>query len=318
MAQPQPIQAVPDPPRRATRSNSHAEGFQRELDHLRKRKQEKTDIAEKTLGPDSERYRRANKAYGDAVEGVEVARNLVGNREPKRHHLNPFVYAAFAVLFITLEAPINKFVFDVAFGSLALYSWGGAITLGLVLLALSHFDGIALRHVWSESDRRIYVSKVLQFLFLTSFLIVAVLALAVARYQFSIIGTSLDLGTLVGNLDEVQTIDDIMSLIRLAFSDSSARLLAVANSGAIVVAIFVAMLVHDPDENYDAALRKLDGMERKIRRLDVRYEKSLGRINRDYEPGIARLGACPSIDCGTVYGDGQAWPRSLSWPTWRA
>jgi hypothetical protein len=289
MAQPQPIQAVATPPRRESRSNSRAEGFQRELDLLRKRKQERLDIAEKTLGPNSERYRRAKEAYDDAVEGVGVARNKVGNREPKRRHLNPFVYATFAVLFIALEAPINKFVFDVAFGSLALYSWGGAITLGLVLLLVSHFDGVALRHVWSESDRRVYVGKVFQVLFLTGFLIVAVLALAVARYQFSIVGTSLDLGALVGNLDKVQTIDDIMSLITLAFSDSSARLLAVANGGAIVVAIFVAMLVHDPDENYDAALRKLDGMERKIRRLDVRYEKALGKINSDFEPGIERL-----------------------------
>lgn len=289
MAQPQPIQAVPSPSRRATRSGDHVESFQKELDFLLGRKKEREDIADRTLGPDSEPYQRAKNLYNDALRGVEVARIRVKNREPKRRHLHPVVYAAFAVLFIALEAPINKFVFDVAFGSLAIYSWGGAITLGIVLLLVSHFDGVALRHVWSESDRRVYVGKVFQFLFLTSFLIVAVLALAVARYQFSIVGASLDLGALVGNLDKVQTIDDVMSLITLAFSDSSARLLAVANGGAIVVAIFVAMLIHDPDENYDAALRKLDAMERKIKRLDGKYEKALNRINSEYEPEVARL-----------------------------
>ncbi|HET7714013.1 MAG TPA: hypothetical protein VFK86_00135 [Bauldia sp.] len=289
MPQPQPFPTVSGTARRSGRGSDHVEGFEKELEFLQQRKGEKVDIANRTLGPDSQPYLRAKALYDDAMRGVEIARIKVRNREPKRRHLNPFVYAAFAVLFIGLEAPINKFVFDVAFGSLAIYSWGGAITLGMVLLLVSHFDGVALRHVWSESDRRIYVGKVVQFLFLTAFLIVAVLALAVARYQFSIIGTSLDLGALVGNLDNVQTIDDIVSLISLALSDSSARLLAVANGGAILVAIFVAMVVHDPDENYDAALRKLDRMERMIKRLDAKYKKALDRINSEYEPEIARL-----------------------------
>lgn len=290
MAQPQPIQAVPGTSRRAPRSGGdHTEAFEKELEFMLGRKKERLEIADRTLGPESQPYLRAKALYDDSLRGVEVARIRVKNREPKRRQLHPLVYAAFAILFIALEAPINKFVFDVAFGSLALYSWGGAITLGLVLLLVSHFDGVALRHVWSESERRIYLGKVAQFLFLSTFLIVAILALAVARYQFSIIGTSLDLGTLVGNLDKVQSIEDILSLIGLAFSDSSARLLAVANGGAIVVAIFVAMLVHDPDENYDAALRKLDRMEAKIKRLDTKYERALGSINREYEPEIARL-----------------------------
>ncbi len=291
MAQPQPIQPVPGPGRRATRTEQPegAEGFQKELDLLKERKQEELDIVDKTLGPASEPYLRAKKQYDDAVRGVEHARIRVKNREPKRRHINPLVYATFALLFLALEAPLNKFVFDVIFGSIALYSWAGAITLGLILLLVAHFDGVALRQVWSEADRRLYVGKIIRALLLTTFLGIAVVALAVARYQFSIVGASVDLGSLVGSLDQVQTVDDVVQLVKLAFSNSSARLLAVANSGAILVAILFGMIGHDPDENYDAALRKQDQKERTLRRLDAAYERKLTRINRRYEPNIARL-----------------------------
>ena len=42
-------------------------------------------------------------------------------------------------------------------------------------------------------------------------------------------------------------------------------------------------------DDHDAALRKLDGMERSIKRLDGKYETALTRINQEFEPEVARL-----------------------------
>lgn len=268
---------------------SQIDGFRTELDGLFEQRGHRVDILERTIGPASERYLRVKEQYEDARNSVENARVLVRNRELMRHQFNWLLYAAFAVLFLLFEAPINKFVFDVAFGSLAFYSWSGAITLGLILLILAHFDGVALRQVWSESRKRLYVGRIAQFFVLSAFLLLAVACLAVARYRFALIGTDQGLGSLVGDISNVQSVGDIWALVRQAFSDTTAQILAIANAGGILAAVVVAMISHDPDANYDSASRRLARADHALHKLEREYGKALARINREFAPRIRRL-----------------------------
>lgn len=293
MARPVFIHPIPraGDPREPARAKTLApiDGFQSELDGLHAQRAQRLDIVEKTIGPTSQRYLRAREQYEDARDSVENARILVKNRELMRHPINPFVYAAFALVFLAFEAPINKFVFDVAFGSIALYSWSGAITLGLILLIIAHFDGVALRQVWSESRKRPYIGKALQFVVFTAFLLVAITCLAVARYRYSLAGTGQSLGSLVDDFSQIKSTTDLLDLVKTAFSETTVQVLAIANAGGILAAIVVAMISHDPDANYDAAARRLKHVERPLRALERRYGRALARVNRRFAPRIKRL-----------------------------
>jgi succinate dehydrogenase hydrophobic anchor subunit len=268
---------------------SQVDGFRAELEGVYGERGERLEIVERTIGPASGRYQRVKEQYDDARNSVENARVLVRNRELLRHHFNGALYAAFAVLFLAFEAPINKFVFDVAFGSLAFYSWSGAITLGLILLIIAHFNGVALRQVWSESRKRLYVGKIVQAIVFTAFLLVAVASLAVARYKFALTGAGQGLGSLVGDIAALQSVGDVWTLVRAAFSDTAAQILAIANAGGILAAVIVAMISHDPDANYDSASRRMARADRALHKLEREYGRALARINRKFAPRIRRL-----------------------------
>lgn len=240
-------------------------------------------------GPNSQKQVLAfNAAVNAQAQYQQISAVL--NRPLDRRDVNHALYAATAFILAGLEAPVNKFIFDIALRSYDIVSWAVSFLVGLILFGLSHVTGVTLRQVYSERERRLYKRKLLLVVLLLMFLCGVVALLSVARWRYTLSGgTTTNLGQLFRGVgSDIQSVMDLITVLQLAFSDQSAQILGMVNATAIGLAIALAYIAHDPDKDFDNAANEKISAERAVEILAKSYTRELEAIDRRFGPEIAR------------------------------
>ncbi len=243
----------------------------------------------------SERSGPRSKAY------VDLELWLRGNREQlqriatsvkrpiSRWGVRPLVLAIVGLGLALLEAPANKFLFDVALQSTGIVSYAVSAGVTAFLLFLAHFAGRSARQVWSDHRRTVIWSFVviLVLCIIVGFTIVGVLTVArhASTAQVSSIG---DL------LSDVQgRIQDLgpLGALAAAMSDTSALLLACINLGGMVTTFVLAFFSHDSDRDYDHAQNLVDHDEKAMQKIHEAYLNERRKIVARYAPDLVGYAA---------------------------
>lgn len=236
------------------------------------------------VGPRSAAFQNAKKD----LQRAEIERDGIQGvlRRPlNKYHVRWRYFAAFAVALALLEAPVNKFLFDVALQSIGIFSFLASVVLAFCLLILAHLAGKSIRQVWSEYRRRVVWSSLVVFL-----LIVTVLSGVVSILT---VGRALTSATAVASFQEmfsaVRTTvvqQGIWNALTTAFSDISALILATVNIGGIFAAMMLAFFTHDPDKDFDAASTAVDQLRAKLDKLDEHFSKAKTAVIRKFAPDL--------------------------------
>lgn len=190
---------------------------------------------------------------------------------------------AFGTILALLEAIVNKYVFDVAVGSVGAVSYAASIFFTGMVLLLAHFAGMSIRQVWSDHRNRIIVSSLLLFIFLFAADIVLLGGITIARAaaEFENAG----IGDLVGRVGDLVSLGPLQAL-GAAMGDNSARLLGLMNAGGILATMVLAFGSHDSDKDYDHAHRIAEKLEKQLAKVHDAYLEQRRKIIAGFAPDL--------------------------------
>lgn len=254
---------------------------------LNERENQILALSEKS-GPRSDKYLNAKKDLDRAERDYERISATI-RRPLSRWELPFWVLLIFALALAFFEAPVNKFLFDVALQSSNLTSWTISFGFACALLLLAHVAGFSLRQIWSDYRKRIVWSSLVIFLLMASILFVLVSILTVARASFSA-----EAGTIRDLLSEVKTTIESVGMwgaLRNAFSDLSALVLATVNLGGIFMTMMLSFFTHDPDKDFDAVARTVERRRKRLAKIVKEFVGEKSKIVKDFAPDLAGHGA---------------------------
>lgn len=232
-----------------------------------------------------------SKAYRTAAEDLHKAelmhRGIEGvlQRPLNRYHIPFAVFVTLTIALALLEAPVNKFLFDVALQSIGIFSFLASFVLAACLLILAHLAGTSIRQVWSEYRLRVVWSSLIAFLLIVAvlFTVVGVLTVGRALMAASTMGSFQDMFSAVRTTVVER---GFWSAIAASFGDIHALILATVNIGGIFAAMMLAYYTHDPDKDYDAASRAVERLRKKMDRLDLQYSKAKQAVIAKHAPSL--------------------------------
>ena len=115
---------------------------------LNERGNELLSVNEK-CGPMSEHYKSAKENLQKAQREFERIHSVI-RRPLNKHRVRWIYFAAFAFALALLEAPVNKYLFDVALNGSSFVSYTVSVAFAFFVLVLAHVAGRSIRQVWSE------------------------------------------------------------------------------------------------------------------------------------------------------------------------
>ena len=131
-------------------------------------------------GPRSNAHMAALREAHDAQLQFNQIKTSV-RRPLNRTEIRGWIFIAFMAMLALLEAPVNKFLFDVALQGSSLISYSVSIAVAFFLLIIAHITGKALRQVWSDHRRRVIWSNVVMLVGGTAVIAVVIAILTVGR-----------------------------------------------------------------------------------------------------------------------------------------
>jgi succinate dehydrogenase hydrophobic anchor subunit len=278
-----PIDAPADIARELAKATALRYGAKAEFERLLNDRQNKILGLSEKSGPNSDTYRNAVEDL-DRTKRDYARINSGVHRPLNKWRIHGLVLVAIGVLLAALEAPVNKFLFDVALRSSNLMSWAISFFFACALLALAHFAGVSLPHIWSDYRKRPVLGAILIFLVLATVLFVLVSILTVARASFS--ANAGTIGEMFTTVSQNVASVGLWRTLANAFSDMSALVLATINIGGIFMTLMLAFFTHDSDKDFDAASRALDRYRRKVDGISSAYIKNKEAIVKDFQPDI--------------------------------
>ena len=254
---------------------------------LNKRGNELHALNEKS-GPDSRAYRSVADELEHCRSQLERIATTV-QRPLNRWHIRASLLVVTGVVLSLLEAPVNKFLFDVALQSSSFASYTISIAFAAFLLVLAHVSGRSLRQIWSDYRKRIVWSSLFIFLLTITVLATLVSILTVARAAFAT-----DTGNIQDLLSGVQSSVGTLGIwgtLVAALSDISALVLATINIGGIFVTMMLAFFTHDPDMDFDHAANALAIERKKLDKIHKAHAEAMTAIINEHATALAGFGA---------------------------
>jgi hypothetical protein len=240
------------------------------------------------FGPASTSYRALAAKVRKDEEQVERIKTAV-RRPIARWHVRTVVMVLIALGLALLEAPANKFLFDVALQSSGFVSYCVSAGVTAFLLAMAHFAGRGLRQIWSDYRRKVIWSNLFVFLFCTGLAATITGVLTVARAAFASQGGSIaDLLSGVGT--SLQSLGPIGAFVA-ALGDTSALVLASINLGGIAVTMMVAFFSHDSDRDFDHVQTSYERNEKALSKIDQAYLREREKTISHYAPDLIGFAA---------------------------
>jgi hypothetical protein len=240
------------------------------------------------VGPRSKAYVAAEEKF--RRDSSQLGRIQMAVKRPiSRWGVRPIVMLIVGIGLAALEAPANKFLFDVALQSSGFVSYCVSAGVTAFLLVLAHFAGRSVRQIWSDYRHKVIWSNVLVFLFAIGIASLIVGILTVARAAFANETGSIDqlLTGIQGNVTQLGPLGALVA----ALADTSALVLASINLGGIVVTLIIAFFSHDSDRDYDHAQDALDRIEKKLTAIHEAYLKARSRIIKTAAPDLIGFAA---------------------------
>ena len=249
---------------------------------LNERENKILSLSEKS-GLRSQSYKEAEKDLDRAEREFERIHSAV-RRPLNKWRIAPIYLVIIGGVLALLEAPINKFLFDVALQSSNLGSYAISIMFAAALLIIAHVAGKSLRQVWSDYRKRIVWSSLIAFLLAILVLAFLVCVLTVARASFSANNATIhdlfsNVSTSIGALGLVGT-------LLASFSDISALVLLTVNFGGIFMTMMLSFFSHDPDKDFDAASTAVEKDRRRLSKLNRSFVAAKEAVIRDFAPDL--------------------------------
>jgi hypothetical protein len=240
----------------------------------------------KKYGPQSEPYRMLKDKLHSAKE--EFERIHIAVRRPlNRHRVRWIFFAAFALALALLEAPVNKYLFDVALNGSSFVSYSVSVAFAFFVLVLAHVAGRSIRQAWSEYRRKVLWTPVALFLLLSFVLAGIVSVLTVGRASTSAVAELSNFNDLLSNVRSNVTSLGLWGTFADAFSNISALVLATVNIGAIFMTMMVAFFTVDPDKDFEAAAGEVEKHEAELAKLHKEHVRRTNDVIARYAPDLA-------------------------------
>ncbi len=186
-----------------------------------------------------------------------------------------------------LEAPVNKYLFDVALNSASIVSYTVSVAFAFFLLVLAHVAGRSIRQVWSEYRHRLVWTSLALFLLLSVVLASLVGILTVGRASTSAVSELSNFNDLLSSVRSNVTSLGLWGTLAAAFSDMSALILATVNIGAIFMTMMLAFFTVDPDKDFDAAASEVEKHHVEMAKLQKRYIHERKTVVANHAPDLA-------------------------------
>jgi hypothetical protein len=239
-------------------------------------------------GPRSEANKGLNSELHDAqVEYHQI--QAVVRRPLNKLWVRWRFFAAGALALALLEAPVNKYLFDVALMGAGWVSFSVSIVVAFALLAAAHFAGKCLRQVWSQYRRRIVWSNVLMFVGLLAIIATIICVLTVGRAATSATSDISGFGDLFTAVTLSVKSLGFWGTLGGAFSNLSALILATVNLGGVGAALLLAYFSHDPDGDYDVSAATLDRKRQLSKKLNAAYLKQRNKAIDGFRPDLTGI-----------------------------
>jgi hypothetical protein len=252
---------------------------------LNERNNELFSVNEK-CGPMSEHYKSAKESLQKAQGELERIHSVV-RRPLNKHRVRWIYFAVFALALALLEAPVNKYLFDVALNGSSFVSYTVSVAFAFFVLVLAHVAGRSIRQVWSEYRRKVLWTSLALFLLLSFVLAGIVAVLTVGRASTSAVSELSNFTDLLSNVRSNVTSLGLWGTVAAAFSDISALVLATVNIGAIFMTMMLAFFTVDPDKDFDAAASEVEKHETLITKLYARYIREKKAVLEKHAPDLA-------------------------------
>ncbi len=205
-------------------------------------------------------------------------------RPLSRWHVRSWIIVLVGLGLALLEAPANKFLFDVALQSSGFVSYTISAGVTAFLLFLAHFAGRSIRQVWSDFRSRVIVSSVLVFVLCIGAAGIIIGVLTVARAAFASQGGTI--GDLMTGIQDHITSFGPLGALFAALSDTAALVLACINLGGFVTTFVIAFFSHDSDRDFDHAQSAVDYLEKQMSKVHAEYLRQRSRIIKNFAPDL--------------------------------
>src|ERR1700739_1616585 len=225
-------------------------------------REEKLNTARTTHGPGSDRWNRAEEKLRTAEKHQRVIFGRL-QRPSDGRQISFWWFVFGALLLAALEAPINKFMLDNILRGNNFDSYALSLFVSLIILLLAHIAGTQARQIRGAYEEKIYWGKIVLSVALLCVLAIVVGALTIGRAYYSVAGFSLPSGNIFSEISSrVQKIGPWSAFVT-ALSDQAAFFLASLNTAGIAGAFVLAFISRDSDAVYQAALDKLERVQRR-------------------------------------------------------
>jgi hypothetical protein len=242
----------------------------------------------KTIGPASEGWTSLEEKLINAKDDCQ-AKFAALRRATDAMRISKFVIFFFFVCFALLEAPINKFMFDIVLKSNNLESYFVSLLVTAAMLGLAHIAGTQTRQMRGAFEDKFYFGKIVVVLIIMMLLVLCVGILTIGRASYSAAGSNLPNLDIFSHMGvQVQNLG-LWAALLAAFSDRAAVILATLNIAGIACAFFFAFITHDSDMFYQAAIDEAASAQRKFGKLAKKYEKRISKVGRKFAPRLAGL-----------------------------
>jgi hypothetical protein len=252
-----------------------------------------------SIGTRSERFKDAEELRIDAEREFNHIKATV-KRPVNRHEFSSLWIAVFAVALALLEAPANKYLFDVALKSAGIVSILVSVFVAFVVLILAHYAGRAIRQVWSEYRHRIVWSNLLFFLGMLAAFFAVVSIITIARAKTAADAELSGFGDLLSAVSAQVAELGFWASLSAAFGEISALVLAIVNIGGIVVTMAISYFNYDPDKDFDSAKNNLEKRRAEIQKLNRAFADKQTAIIKRFAPDLNGAGSNHKIANGHV------------------
>ncbi|MCZ7596121.1 MAG: hypothetical protein M5U16_15455 [Hyphomicrobium sp.] len=252
----------------------HAQDYQTVLAS----RDDQIDRLRHSIGPGSERWKSLADKRNRASAEYEALAGQIG-RPVNRLSVSVLLFCSLALGLAVIETPVNKFLFDVALQSSNVASTAVSFAVAVFLLVAAHFAGKLARQVWSEHERKLYISNIVVATLILTVLSSVLAILTIGRAEFSAAALSTGLEGLFASVgDKVAASGGFLRAIATALGDTSALVLVTVNVTSILAAFLLGYFAHDPDKHFDKAFEKHRSAQRAVERQDQLYKSKSNQV----------------------------------------
>lgn len=264
------------------------ESFLQEQADAQSARNSKLENLEQTIGPQSAAFESRRKQVARAEETLDGVRARLKGR-PLRVQL-VHSYAPIMIFLSVIEAPINRLSFELFFQEDPLISLLIAFGIGVALVFFAHSIGIGLKQI--NSPRTAWLKTFQIVLIVLAFVsaIVLIYFVAIARQQYVDL-VSLEAGSslrdaLLGSDGGLGSF--VRAVVDTELSQTGYTFLTI-NLVVFVIGIIASAYRHDPDHDYEAAVRNLERAEKRLHKQKKLYEKTSSRITAEYDEILGEI-----------------------------